>query len=221
MLRSGVVVQASTLPFRMFADHRGAQVGAVLATVLLRHAVAVVPAASARRIASAFSASQSASARRVVPVGTRVLAPMIEEADVVVLALERLDLAFDELVQHGQVAGQIAWAVRIACRLACRSLDRSGGSGRSAERAEFLPGCALENPPSTMKVWPFTYEPSLLARNATIAAISSGWPTRFSGLNCPACARCRAPSPHRTGNFGAVGLDQAGRDRVDAHAGAR
>jgi hypothetical protein len=41
-----------------------------------------------------------------LPVGARVLAPMVEEADVVVLLLERLDLALDEVIQLGQVRAQ-------------------------------------------------------------------------------------------------------------------
>ena len=37
-----------------------------------------------------------------IPIRPRMLAPVIEEADVVVLVLERLDLAFDESVQLGE-----------------------------------------------------------------------------------------------------------------------
>src|SRR5690606_24094791 len=46
-------------------------------------------------------------------------------------------------------------------------------------------GCVLDTPPSTAMAWPFTYDASSLARNAAIAAISSGCPGRLSGLTCP------------------------------------
>ncbi len=42
----------------------------------------------------------------VVPVGAGVLAAMVEEADVVVLALQRLDLRLDEGVELGEIGGQ-------------------------------------------------------------------------------------------------------------------
>ena len=48
-----------------------------------------------------------------IPVGARVLATMIEETDVVVFLLERLDLAFDELVQLDEVGGEILWNLEV------------------------------------------------------------------------------------------------------------
>ena len=47
----------------------------------------------------------------VVEVGTGPLAPVVEEADVVVLLLQRLDLGFDEGVKLGQIGNQIGGSV--------------------------------------------------------------------------------------------------------------
>ena len=60
------------------------------------------PAASARRRTSPSSSSHSALG--IPPrstVGARELAPVVEEAGVVALCLERPDLALDELVERG------------------------------------------------------------------------------------------------------------------------
>src|SRR5262249_39467983 len=50
-----------------------------------------------------FLAGQPAA----VPVRAGILAPVVEEPDVVVLALQRADLPLDELVQLAEVGGQV------------------------------------------------------------------------------------------------------------------
>jgi hypothetical protein len=42
-----------------------------------------------------------------VPVGAGVLAPVVEEADVVVRLFERLDLRFDEAVEFAEIVDEI------------------------------------------------------------------------------------------------------------------
>ena len=49
----------------------------------------------------------------VVPVGARVLAAVVEEADIVVLLLERLDLPVDEGVELAQVGRDLRGNVEI------------------------------------------------------------------------------------------------------------
>ena len=49
----------------------------------------------------------------IVPVGAGMLAAMVEEADVVVLALQRPDLALDELVQLAQIGRDLRGNVEI------------------------------------------------------------------------------------------------------------
>ena len=52
-----------------------------------------------------------------VPVGARVFAAVVEEADVVVLLLERLDLRLDEAVEFVQVGGESWRKVEIQAAL--------------------------------------------------------------------------------------------------------
>ena len=72
----------------------------------------VTPAASeaemARLVGAPFHLGQQffpfvARLAVIVPVGAGVLAAMVEEADVVVLALERPDLPLDERIQLAQI----------------------------------------------------------------------------------------------------------------------
>ena len=104
MLVLQIVVQAETLVGEVFTDHRHAEVGAILAAVLLRERVAVVAgcvgaaAGLAQQLLPLFVGQAAA-----IPVGAGVLAAMVEEADVVVLLFEGADLAFDEIVEHGEV----------------------------------------------------------------------------------------------------------------------
>ena len=99
----------------VLADDRHAEVGALLAAVLLRERVAVVPGLVGDAAAPRRSSCLPLLVRQpaALPVGARVLAAVVEEADVVVLLLERLDLALDEVVELGEV------------------VDRSSGSSKS------------------------------------------------------------------------------------------
>ena len=108
MLVLQIAVQTQAPPGQMLPYHRHAQVGAVLAAVLHGEWVAVV-AGSVRPVARLgeqffpFVEGQTAG----VPVRPGVFAAMVEEPFVVVLLLERLDLAFDELVEFRQVVAQV------------------------------------------------------------------------------------------------------------------
>ena len=103
-----VAVQAEPLAGEVLADHRHAEVGAVLTAVLLREGIAVV----AGRVGETARLVQQrlpflVRETTALPVRAGVLATVIEEPDVVVLLLERLDLALDELIQFNQVIGQV------------------------------------------------------------------------------------------------------------------
>jgi hypothetical protein len=54
-----------------------------------------------------------------LPVSPRVLAPVIEEADVVVHLLERLDLATDELVELEQIRSDVARDIEVHGLTSC------------------------------------------------------------------------------------------------------
>ena len=110
-----VVVQAEALAGEVLADDGHAEVRAVLAAVLLRERVAVVAGGvgAAPRLARAAAPTRAFGQAAAVPVGARVLAPVVEEADVVVLLLERLDLALDELVELVEVVGQVLGDVEV------------------------------------------------------------------------------------------------------------
>jgi hypothetical protein len=103
-----VAVQAEALARQVLADHRHAQVGAVPAAVLFRERV---PEVAGRVGAPARLGQQrlplAAGQPAAVPVGPGVLPAVVEEPLVVVLPLERLDLALDELVEFGQVVAQV------------------------------------------------------------------------------------------------------------------
>src|SRR5262249_29684451 len=87
---------------------RHAEVAAVLAAVLLGERVAVVPGGvgpTSRLTQQRLPLVVGEPA--AVPVGAGVLATVVEEADVVVLLLERLDLPLDEVVELVEVVGEI------------------------------------------------------------------------------------------------------------------
>jgi hypothetical protein len=75
-----------------------------------------------------------------VPIRARVLAPVIEEADVVVLVLERLDLARDEGVELLEIGGEIGRNVEVHGVLRLRA---SRDSARSNHRAQGARGANL------------------------------------------------------------------------------
>ena len=109
-----IVVQAEPFRGEVFADHGHAEVGAVFAAVFLGKRIAVVASvvgefARFREQRFPLLGRQTAA----VPVGTRVFAPVIEEADVVVRVLQRFDYLLDEVVEFDQIVGQIFWNVEI------------------------------------------------------------------------------------------------------------
>ena len=149
-----VVVQPEALGREVLADDRHAEVGAVPAAVLLRERRSGrCPASSASRSSLAqqllpLVVRQAAA----LPVGAGVLAAVVEEADVVVLLLERLDLRLDERrrARRGRRRGRAAGrSPRRACWQGAapehesdvsvrfgvsrrRSTDRGGRPGRAA-----------------------------------------------------------------------------------------
>ena len=67
-------------------------------------------------------------------VGARPFAAMVEEADVVVFAFERLDFALDELVQFGKVGGDFGGDFEIQWRRSCGDIREPLPHYRSCER---------------------------------------------------------------------------------------
>src|SRR5262249_41194064 len=112
---------------------RHAQIRAVLAAELLGQRVAVVtrlvgdPARLEEQRLPLLVRQPAA-----LPVGARVFAPVVEETDVVVLVLERLDLALDELVELDEIRGDVA-----------RDVEVHGGP----------PGLAMGCPPILPRSW--------------------------------------------------------------------
>ena len=93
----------------MLADDRHREVADVLAAVFFGQRVAIVaglvgapPHLAQQRFP--FMARQAA----IFEIGARPFAAMIEEALVVVLGLQRLDLLLDEIVQHGKVSSDFS-----------------------------------------------------------------------------------------------------------------
>jgi len=103
MLGLEIVEQSQSLSGKVLPDDRHTEIGAVLATILFGQGIAVVPGSvgAAPRLAQQrfpLLVGQAAA----VPVGACVLAAVIEEAIVVVLMLQRHDLALNELIKLGQ-----------------------------------------------------------------------------------------------------------------------
>ncbi len=104
MLVLQVIVQAKPLGGEMLADHRHPEVGAVLAAILLRNRKAQMAGGVGQVLRLAqqrfpFVPRQAA----IVEIGARPFAAMIEEADVVVGLLQRLDLACDEAIEFVEI----------------------------------------------------------------------------------------------------------------------
>ena len=109
-----VVVQAEPLVGQMLADDRHGEVGPVLAAQRLRQAEAQMPGL----VGAALHLGEQLlplvpRLAVIVPVGARMLAAMVEEADIVVLALQRPDLALDELVELSDVGRDVRGNVEI------------------------------------------------------------------------------------------------------------
>ena len=99
-----IVVQPQPLVREMLADQRHGEVRPVLAAQRLGQAEAQV----AGLVGAALHLGQKLfpivpGLAVIVPVGAGMLAAVVEEADVVVLALQRPDLALDEGVELGQI----------------------------------------------------------------------------------------------------------------------
>src|SRR5580698_9822159 len=92
----------------MLADHGHPQIRAVAATILFWPAKAQMTGS----IGSPAGLSEQGFPFRsrqtvIVPVCSAVLATMIEEALIVILRLQRLDVGLDETVQLGQVFDEV------------------------------------------------------------------------------------------------------------------
>ncbi len=109
-----VVVQAEPLVREMLADQRHGEVGAVLAAQRLGQAEAQM----AGLVGAPLHLGQQllpfvARLAVIVPVGAGMLAAMVEEADIVVLALQRPDLALDERVELSDIGRDLRGNVEI------------------------------------------------------------------------------------------------------------
>ena len=109
-----VVVQAQPLGGEVLADDGHGEVGAALAAPFHRPGVAQVPslvgaAAGLAQQGLPLVARQAAG----LEVGAGVFAPVVEEADVVVLLLQRLDLGVDEPVELVEVVLDVLRNVEI------------------------------------------------------------------------------------------------------------
>src|SRR5208337_213377 len=109
-----IVMEPEALGRQVFADDRHREVGAVLAAVFFWQRVAIVPRLVG---APAHLAEQSfpfmAQQAVALEVGARPFAAMVEKADVVVFAFERLDFFLDERVQLGQVGCYVGRNIKI------------------------------------------------------------------------------------------------------------
>ena len=109
MLVLQVVVQAEALAGEVLADDGHAEV----ACRPCRRTPSGTGSGSGRRRRRGARASREQRLPLLVrqaaalPVGAGVLAPVVEEPDVVVLLLERLDLALDEVVELVEVVGEV------------------------------------------------------------------------------------------------------------------
>ena len=107
-------MQPEALRREVLADDRHPEVRAVPAAVLLREGVAVVPGLVGQPPGLAeqllpLLVRQAAA----LPVGAGVLPAVVEEPDVVVLVLQRLDHRLDELVQLLEVGSEIRRQVEV------------------------------------------------------------------------------------------------------------
>lgn len=103
-----VVVQAEAHPRKMLADHRHPEVRAILAAILLGRGEAPVPGGvgATGGFLEQFLPLVPGQAA-CLEVRPRIFAAVVEEADIVVLLFERLDLGGDEGVEFGQIGLKI------------------------------------------------------------------------------------------------------------------
>jgi len=109
-----IVVQAEPLVRQVLADDRHGEVGTVLAAQRLRQSEAQVTGL----VGAPLHLGQQLfplvpRLAVIVPVGAGMLAAMVEEADIVVLALQRPDLALDEFVELDQIGRDVGGNVEI------------------------------------------------------------------------------------------------------------
>ena len=98
----------------MLADHGHPEVGTVLAAIALRNREAQMAGGVGEVLGLAqqrfpFVPRQAA----IVEIGARPFAAVIEEADVVVGLLQRLDLAHDEAVEFVEIGCEVGGQVEI------------------------------------------------------------------------------------------------------------
>src|SRR5439155_15602392 len=132
-----VVVQTESVPREVLADHGHAEVGAVLAAVLLRERVPVV-AGGVGAAAHLDEQRLPLFVREAAPIPVRpgVLTAMVEESLVVVLGLERLDLPLDEVVQLGEVVDEVRREVEVHGRLRRSAGDPAASMVSGWDRSE-------------------------------------------------------------------------------------
>ena len=109
-----VVVQAQALGGQVLADYGHGQVRAALAAHLRGPGEAQVSGlvsqlAGLTQEILPLMAGQAAA----VPVGPRPFPAMVKEPDIVVLALERLDLTLDELVEFSKVSNEFGGQIEV------------------------------------------------------------------------------------------------------------
>ena len=95
-----VVVEPKALRSKVLANHRHAEVGAILAAELLGQGITIVTSrigAAAHLPEQLFPLMPGQTA--VLEIGPGPFTPVIEEALVIVLRLQRLNLRLDELIE--------------------------------------------------------------------------------------------------------------------------
>jgi hypothetical protein len=73
----------------------------------------------------------------IVEISARPFPAVVEEALVIVLRLQRLDLVLDELVEHDEIVGDVLWDVEVHDFLHCVAAWRSPYACRA--RRQFVP----------------------------------------------------------------------------------
>ena len=109
-----VIVQAKALCRKMLADHRHPEIGAILAAVALGNRETKMPG----RVGEIFHFAQQRfpfmpRQPAIFEIGARPFAAMIEEADVVVGVLDRLDLARDEAIELVEIGDEVGRQCKI------------------------------------------------------------------------------------------------------------
>ena len=122
MLVLQIVVQAKPLGGKMLADHRHPQIGAVAAAIAPGNREAQMPG----RIGEVLHLAQQGfpflpGQPAVLEIGAGPFPAMIEEPDIVIGLLDRLDLARDETVEFVEIGDEVDRQCKIQ-----GSLSRTG-----------------------------------------------------------------------------------------------